>query len=193
MAALLAFYLKCLETTPLMAKSFSAGLLLAVADYTCQRFENSKKEIDLGRILRVAMFAAVLGVPALNIWYGLLDSQWPGHTLKFVLIKLLLDQFFFTPMSILIFFVLLGFGEGKIFKDITVDLRQNFFSTMKTSLIIWPLASFINFYFVDARYRLVFVGCVSIFWNGYLSSVKHQPQGGGSILPISFSGKIAIT
>jgi len=189
MTALIALYTEWLESMPLLVKSISAGILLGVGDYVSQKYEN-KREIDVGRLLRVMLFASLLGAPVLHIWYGLLDSLWPGQNAQNIIIKLLLDQCLFTPLSIVLFFSLLGIGEGKSMKEVGSDLRINFLPTLKTSLTIWPLASFVNFCFIDARYRLVFIGCVSIFWNSYLSSVKHQTQ--GPILPV-VSGKVATT
>jgi len=82
--------------------------------------------------------------------------------------------------------------------EISKDLKVNFLPTLKTSFIVWPLASFINFCFVHAKFRILFVGAVSLLWNSYLSSVKHTQD---HILPVTNkvaktitpSGKVAIT
>uniref|UniRef100_A0A6B2LKP1 Uncharacterized protein n=1 Tax=Arcella intermedia TaxID=1963864 RepID=A0A6B2LKP1_9EUKA len=171
-SALFGWYFEWLEAMPLLAKSITAGVLLGAGDYLTQRFD--KKEIDFGRTLRIMLLAALLGTPALNLWYTLLDSNWPDATWQHILIKLIFDQFFFTPLSIVLFFGVLGLGEGKSGKEIVNEIKIGFLPTLKTSLLLWPIASFVNFWLIDAKYRLFFVGCVSIFWNTYLSAVKHH-------------------
>jgi len=89
-------------------------------------------------------------------------------------------------------------SEGLTLEEISLDLKHNFFPTLKTSFVIWPLASFINFCFVHAKFRIVFVGVVSLIWNTYLSFVKHThdqilPVTTRSTRDVTLSGKVAVT
>jgi len=196
MTDVLALYGHCLESMPVLTKSISAALLIGFGDFVSQKLEH-KKSFDWARLFRVMTFAAFIGAPALHFWYSFLDTSFPEYTASHVLVKTTLDQCVFTPLSILVFFAVLGLGEGLSLEEISKDLKVNFLPTLRTSFIVWPLASFINFCFVHAKFRIIFVGAVSLLWNSYLSFVKHTQD---HILPVTNkaskptpSGKVAIT
>lgn len=89
--------------------------------------------------------------------------------------------------------------SGQTMSEIQQQIHTSYLSTLRTSIVIWPLASLINFYFISVEYRLFFTGCklprlihvnlhqgVSIGWNAYLSSVKHNSTAKGApILPVT--------
>jgi len=75
--------------------------------------------------------------------------------------------------------------EGLSLLEIQQQINLSYLSTLRTSIVVWPLASLINFYFISTEYRLFFTGCVSIVWNAYLSSVKHTSALKGPILPVT--------
>jgi len=194
---LLSVYAQCLEAMPVLTKSISAAILIGFGDLLSQKLEN-KKLVDWIRLVRVMAFASFIGAPALHFWYGFLDQSFPEYTVSHVFVKTTLDQCVFTPLSILVFFAALGLGEGLTLDEISHDLKHNFLPTLRTSFFVWPLASFINFCFVQAQFRIVFVGVVSLLWNSYLSFVKHTHD---QILPVTtkssknvtLSGKVAVT
>jgi len=38
----------------------------------------------------------------------------------------------------------------------------------------WPLANIINFSMIPLEYRVLYVNCMSMLWNGYLSHANYQ-------------------
>ena len=53
-------------------------------------------------------------------------------------------------------------------------IRSNFWVTMKTNWMSWPLINFVNFLIVPLRYRLLFSNFFAIAWNMFLSSVANK-------------------
>jgi len=80
--------------------------------------------------------------------------------------------------------------EGLSMNEIQQQISVSYCQTLKTSIVVWPLASLVNFYFISTEYRLFFTGCVSIVWNAYLSSVKHTTPK-GPVLPVTIKNTVA--
>jgi len=167
---------------PLFTKSIIAALLITIFDLVTQKFETlwveSKKgqDIDISRTVRIVVFFSLLGVPVMHFYYLLLEIIFPGTDITYIISKMIVDLFLFTPITIFAFFVGMGLMEGSSFLRIQQQLKNNYWSSIKKSFIVFPIASFINFFFVPVDFRLFFIGAVSLFWNGYLSYIKHNDE-----------------
>jgi len=89
--------------------------LSAVGDTLQQQYdimtgEDSNKKWDSTRTYNMSVSGATIGVVC-HYWYHYLDSKFPGRTLRIVLKKLLVDQLFFSPFLIVIFFGTVGLLE----------------------------------------------------------------------------------
>ena len=49
--------------------------------------------------------------------------------------------------------------------------RQIYLKTLKTSYIIWPIASTIQFYLLDPKYLVPFSSIVNVFWTFILGII----------------------
>ena len=41
-------------------------------------------------------------------------------------------------------------------------------------LCLWPMAQFINFYFVPSGFRVLYVCGITLLWNMILAYIKHE-------------------
>jgi hypothetical protein len=130
-------YNNALETNPLLVKSITAGVILGAADFAGQTLQNSsleeKKDIDLGRIARFAIFGLVLQAPWNHFYYQFLDSAIPPTPEPWTsttAIKTVIDQFVQAPIFTVLIFAFLGFLEGKNTEAIQKQLEDDYKDTM---------------------------------------------------------------
>lgn len=69
------------------------------------------------------------------------------------------------------FLVLMGLLKGQSRQQIGTNVRVETLPIIFNSYKIWPLASIVNFAFVPVEKRIVFLSCVGLVWNIYLSLV----------------------
>eukprot|EP00122_Pirum_gemmata_P020116 Pgem_evm1s18818 len=43
--------------------------------------------------------------------------------------------------------------------------------------LFWPAVQFVNFKYLPGQYRVVYVSVFAIFWNAFLSKMKHSETG----------------
>jgi protein Mpv17 len=48
-------------------------------------------------------------------------------------------------------------------------LRKSYISGLMVNFLVWPLVQSVNFKFVPLDLRVLFVNCVSLGWNCFLS------------------------
>ena len=54
------------------------------------------------------------------------------------------------------------------------SIRSNFWITMKTNWMCWPLINFVNFLVIPLRYRLLFLNFFAVAWNMFLSGIANK-------------------
>jgi len=74
------------------------------------------------------------------------------------------------------FYVGLSTLEGKGREAVFAEWRDKFPNTWAISVFIWPILQTINFKFVPAPYRPIYVGVFSFFWTTGLSGLKYSEQ-----------------
>lgn len=77
-------------------------------------------------------------------------------------VKVACDQLIGNPTSIFLFFVFVSYWDKL---DFYAQMTDKFLSTLKTSLLIWPLASFAMFYFIPPYMSVPFNSCISLLWT----------------------------
>ncbi|XP_017963328.1 mpv17-like protein [Drosophila navojoa] len=161
-----------------LREGVNVALLMGAGDMIAQFFIE-KKEFSAWNISRTARFSAVGLIvvgPALRKWYSTLDrlvskEQTP---IKRGFKKMLLDQCLFAPPFTLLLSYLVPFVNGEKHEDIVQHVRQNYFTIMKNSFLLWPLAQTINFIVVPSQYQVIYVQIVALIWNCYLSDALNS-------------------
>ncbi|KAK4757354.1 hypothetical protein SAY87_018655 [Trapa incisa] len=171
--SLLSWYLGLLAKYPVRAKAITSALLTFIGDLISQLVFNQVPSPDLKRILSFSFVGLVLVGPSLHFWYLYLSKlvSVPGASGAFM--RLLLDQFIFTPVFLVAFLSTLVTLEGKP-SQVVPKLQQELFSTLVANWQLWIPFQFLNFRFVPQQFQVLAANILSLVWNVILSSKAHK-------------------
>lgn len=175
LARLFREYNYLLQTAPLATKAISAGVLALISDIVAQALNSAPT--DFMSLARFALYGLLMAGPQGHFWFQTLENLVRVQGFGGIAMKLFMDQLFFLPVSTAAFFLVMKIGEGMSVEGATDFMRGNLKNTLFSAWKVWPFVNFVNFAFVPAQMRVVFVSTVSIFWVAYLSVVSSQgPQ-----------------
>ena len=151
---------------------------MAVGDLSVQVIQQTfdkdlPKGIDWSRTGRMLVAGVVLG-PINHGWYKFLDHILPLATPSIVARKILLDQVIGSPVMTYVFFTSGGLLEGKSHQDTWDELKQKFLTVYKADWAFWPPVQFVNFYFIQPKFRVLYVSVAALVWSTFLSFAKHK-------------------
>eukprot|EP01126_Amoeba_proteus_P057280 TRINITY_DN7281_c0_g1_i6.p1 TRINITY_DN7281_c0_g1~~TRINITY_DN7281_c0_g1_i6.p1 ORF type:complete len:145 (+),score=30.88 TRINITY_DN7281_c0_g1_i6:47-436(+) len=118
------WYMLFFTNNPLITKIFTGAFAMALGDVLSQKVEryflndsshSNRRGINWERMLRVVVFASMVGIPCLHYYYLFLEELFPGQLPIHIFLKVFCDIFLLTPASILVFFVGIGALEGFFF------------------------------------------------------------------------------
>lgn len=154
--------------------TISLGLSSA-GDVLEQQYEIYCDELekwDRTRTSHMAVSGMTVGVIC-HYWYQILDARLPGRSIKMVMKKIVLDQLICSPIYISAFFVTLGILEKKSKEEIFEEMKQKAWKLYAAEWMIWPVAQFVNFYWLPLKYRIFYDNIISLGYDVYTSQVKH--------------------
>lgn len=167
------FYLKALESNPILTKAITASVLNAIGDLACQILVEKNEKINLRRFAIFATMGLVMIGPVLHYWYGFNQALISAPGLKGGLMRMAIDQVFFAPVFVAACFSTLFLLEGKP-KEIPDKLKSDLKPAVFANWKLWVPAQFINFVYVPPPLRVAFSSCVSLLWNVYLSFASNN-------------------
>jgi len=119
--------------------------------------------------MTLSAFGLLYHGPSGHFFYNWLDEKIPGAALETVITKVAIDQIFWCPIFMSVFFSYLGLVAGDSLSTIGKKIQKDLFGAMTTSWKVWPMVHAINFKFISTKHRLIFINGVQILFNMILS------------------------
>ena len=139
------------------------------------------------RLLVFATVAAFYIAPAIGMWFSYLNSisLFDGFSnFNKALGMMFIDQTIGAVLINMGFFVAFEFVQqlyppypslrSNFLAEAQKSIRSNFWITMKTNWMCWPLINFVNFLVIPLRYRLLFLNFFAVAWNMFLSGIANK-------------------
>ena len=107
--------------------------------------------------------------PSGHYFYNWLDKQIPGTDAVPVFTKVAVDQLFWCPIFMSVFFTYLGLVNGDSLNTIGNKIKNDLLTACQGSWKVWPLVHLINFKFVPNKWRIPYINAIQIAFNMFLS------------------------
>jgi len=179
---LLSWYLMQLEKYPVTTKAMTSALLTFFGDLFCQLVIEKSPKLDVKRLSMFTLLGLVLVGPTLHFWYLSLSKLVSGSGAYSAGLRLLLDQFLFSPLFIGVFFSSLLTLEGRP-SEILPKLQQDWFASVLANWKLWIPFQFLNFLVVPQQLQVLVANVIALAWNVYLSFASHS-----NVAPTKSSG-----
>ncbi|KAH8317254.1 hypothetical protein KR074_007713 [Drosophila pseudoananassae] len=162
----------------LITNVFGSGLLMVVGDVIAQEYEyrrglRQQDRFDTDRMYRMFVAGALQG-PLHHYVYNWMDRVMPARTFKNILKKILIDQLVMSPACILIFFYTVCYLERQTLEQTHQELIEKFPYVYLLDWMTWPAAQYLNFRYLDTKYRVTFVNVCTAVYNVLISYMKHD-------------------
>ena len=106
--------------------------------------------------------------------YTWLDRLLPGRSSAIVVKKVLADQIFAAPFFAITFIYGASLLEGRSLRQCWTEFVSKFPTIYLFDWLIWPPSQAVNFTLVPQPFRVLYVNCVTVVWDVFLSYIKHR-------------------
>lgn len=168
------YYNYSLQTAPVLTKAFTCFFGAVIGDALAQWFTGAP--FDVARNLRMSVYGFVVGGPSGHYWHQFLEANiMPKRPTSrpAIVLKLLVDQLVFAPLSTILLFVYLESIKGTP-DQIGLIIQTKLWPTLKANWVVWPLANFIAFRFLHQDMRILYANFIGILWCAYVSLVFYN-------------------
>lgn len=169
-------YNRLLDKDPLLAKSLTSGAGFLLGDLLAQTFIEKKDALDLVRIVRFTLFGLFVHGPSGHVFYGKLDKLIPSTNTLPVISKVAIDQLVWNPIFGTMFLAFMSLAEGHGLDAAVQNIKDKLLTAVVGSWTVWPIAHFVNFKFVNPKYRILYINGVQVFYNMFLSIIANRPM-----------------
>ncbi|XP_062111895.1 protein sym-1 [Humulus lupulus] len=171
--SLISWYLGLLAKYPVATKAVTSALLTLIGDLTCQIAIDQVPSLDLKRTFLFTLLGLVLVGPTLHFWYLYLSKLVTLQGGSGAFLRLLIDQFLFSPIFIGVFLSTLVTLEGRP-EQVVPKLQQEWFSAVVANWQLWIPFQFLNFRFVPQQFQVLAANFIALIWNVILSFKAHK-------------------
>ncbi|CAL5193255.1 unnamed protein product [Lathyrus oleraceus] len=169
----LSWYMALLAKYPVPVKALTSAILTLIGDLICQLVIDKVQTPDWKRTFLFTLLGIVLVGPTLHFWYLYLSQLVTLPGTSGALLRLVLDQFLFSPMFIGVFLATLVTLEGRPSQAVP-KLKQEWFSAVIANWQLWIPFQFLNFRFVPQQFQVLASNVVALVWNVILSFKAHK-------------------
>lgn len=163
-------YNEALDTNPITAKACTSLVGWALGDALAQIFITGGA-FDWKRFATLSAFGFLYHGPSGHYFYNWLDGKIEGTGAKAVFSKVAVDQIFWCPLFMTVFFTYLGLVNGDSFATIGNKIKSDLLTACQGSWKVWPLVHAINFKFISTKHRLVYINTIQVAFNMFLSLI----------------------
>ncbi|KAK1319782.1 hypothetical protein QJS10_CPB04g00545 [Acorus calamus] len=171
--SIFSWYLTALDKHPVLTKSVTSSFLNCIGDLICQILIDRVPTLDVKRTFVFSLLGFVLVGPTLHFWYFYLSQVVTLNGASGAFVRLLLDQFIFSPIFIGAFLSSLVTLEGKP-SQVLPKLQQDWWSSVLANWQLWIPFQFLNFRFVPQQFQVLAANFVALAWNVILSFKAHK-------------------
>ncbi|KAH8380343.1 hypothetical protein KR009_010123 [Drosophila setifemur] len=162
----------------LITNVLGSGILMVVGDVIAQEYEyrrglRKQDRFDTDRMYRMFVAGALQG-PLHHYVYNWMDRIMPARTFQNIIKKIMIDQLFMSPACILIFFYSVCLLERQTLEATNKELISKFPYVYMLDWMTWPAAQYVNFRYLDTKYRVTFVNICTAVYNVLMSYMKHD-------------------
>jgi len=161
-------YSNALDEKPILMKALTSLVGWFLGDLLAQLFI-AGGPVDYKRLATLSFFGFIYHGPSGHYFYNWLDDKIPGTDAVPVFTKVAVDQLFWCPIFMSVFFAYLGVVNGDSVATIGNKIRDDLLTACKGSWKVWPLVHMINFKFVSNKWRIPYINAVQIAFNMFLS------------------------
>ncbi|GMH03173.1 hypothetical protein Nepgr_005012 [Nepenthes gracilis] len=149
------WYLRMLETRPLITKCLSSSLIYTLADITSQLITlPSYDSFDSTRTLRISAYGMLIMGPSQHLWFNFVS-------------RILTQSDVFTTLKKIVMGQVIGPCEGG--DEIVARLKRDLLPTVKNGLMYWPMCDFLMFKFVPVYLQPLVNSSFVYLWIIYLT------------------------
>jgi len=167
-------YCGALESHPITTKSFTSFFGFTIGDLLAQTGFEKGEDYDVKRTLRLVAFGFFIHGPTSHYWYGALDNVIKGVSTGAVISKVIIDQLIWNPIECVGFFTFIGMLEGEGIEGCKLKLQNDLKTAVTGSWKVWPLAHAVNFRFIPTSQRVLYMNCIQVFYNVFLSKIANH-------------------
>ena len=161
-------YQAALDAKPILTKCCTSLTGFAAGDALAQ-LAIEKKGFDLKRFAKMCSFGFLIHGTTGHYFYNFLESIIPGPSPWWkVPLKTAIDQTLWAPVFMTMLFTYFGIFDGKP-GTIWATMQRDMFTAVSGSWKTWIPAHTINFAFVPADMRILYINAIQIGFNCFLS------------------------
>ncbi|XP_058773388.1 uncharacterized protein LOC131647512 [Vicia villosa] len=169
------WYLRKLETYPVITKSITSSLIYTAADFTSQMITlPSYASYDFKRTSRMAMYGLLFLGPSQHMWFNFLSKILPKRDVNTTLKKIFMGQAVFGPISNTVFFSYNGALQGDSGPEIIARLKRDLLPTLLGGAMFWPICDFVTFRFIAVHLQPLMNSSCAYVWTIYLTYMANR-------------------
>ena len=172
---LAATYSALLKRRPMATNGMQGAVLCGAGDLLAQQLEG-QHEADSWRCASAAAVGVGFGAFAYPIAYRVLDSRWPGSSMRAVVTKALAEVATLGTVGNAGSIGARGFLEGRGSSAVSTQLWHEMPAVLLNELRVWLPYNVVAFALIPAHLRPGATMLVEACWVTYISLVAHRPH-----------------